>query len=100
MVHATRLAMRHEPIYLTTSRFFITGDAATPHSEARFLQQFTRLGSRSSPRQSWRPERYRVVPENPMEGHYSHRAHGRSNVSVQLDTLIKAARARQRDRDR
>src|SRR5437773_6884815 len=68
MVHATRLAMRHEPICLITSKSFITGVVATPRSEARVPQQFTRHGSRPSPKPSWRPERYRLVPENPMEG--------------------------------
>ena len=63
--------MRHEPICLTTSKSFITGDAATPRSEAKVPQRFTGHGSRSSPSPSWRPERYRLVPENPMEGQCS-----------------------------
>src|SRR6266545_2653807 len=70
-VVVTQRETRHEPICSSTSRFFITGDAATPRSEVRVPQRFTKHGSRSSPSPSWRPERYRLVPENPMEGQYA-----------------------------
>jgi putative transposase len=64
---------KHEPTFLITSKFFITGVAATPRSAlgARVPQQCTRHGSRSSPRPSWRPERCHLVPEKPMEGQFA-----------------------------
>lgn len=57
-------------IYSTTSRFSVIGVVATPPARARVPQQLTRHGSSFSLSQSWRPERYRLVPEYPMEGHY------------------------------
>ena len=65
----TKLAMRHEPTCSTTSKFSITVFVATHHSAAQSSVVLRKLVQDAVARPSWRPEGYRLVPENPMEGH-------------------------------